>query len=135
MASQFPAWLGWKADLTGAKGVTKVSSQDELIAAEFQATPGSWKLFPFTAAGEAAASAYAGVPNPGAGGTAGEGVAVVGAAESAATAVPDFLSRLTDATTWIRVAEVAAGLLLIAIGLAEITKAVPIATTIAKAVK
>ena len=41
----------------------------------------------------------------------------VSKAESAATAVPDFLSRLTSANTWLRVAEVGLGILLILVGL------------------
>jgi hypothetical protein len=59
----------------------------------------------------------------------------VSAVESATTAVPDFLSRLTSGALWVRVGEVLVGLLLIAVGVARLTDAVPIATTIAKAVK
>jgi len=57
-----------------------------------------------------------------------------GAVESALTAVPDFLSRLTSANLWERVGEVIIGLILIAVGVAHITHAVPIATKIAKKV-
>jgi hypothetical protein len=46
--------------------------------------------------------------------------------------VTDFLSRLSSANTWERVAMVALGMLLIAIGVAHITHAVPIATKVAK---
>lgn len=46
-----------------------------------------------------------------------------------------FLSALSNANTWIRVAEVLVGVLLIAVGVAQLTHAVPIATKIAKAVK
>lgn len=45
----------------------------------------------------------------------------VAKAESAATAVPDFLSRLTSANTWLRVAEVGLGILLILVGLEKIS--------------
>lgn len=46
-----------------------------------------------------------------------------------------FLSALANANTWIRVAEVVLGAVLIAVGLAQMTNAVPLATKIAKAVK
>lgn len=45
-----------------------------------------------------------------------------------------FFSDLSQASTWVRVAEVLAGLVLIAVGVARITHAVPIATKVAKAV-
>jgi hypothetical protein len=57
-----------------------------------------------------------------------------GAVESALTAVPDFLSRLTSANLWERIGEVVIGLILICVGVAHITHAVPIATHIAKSV-
>lgn len=46
-----------------------------------------------------------------------------------------FLGQLGQAHTWIRVGEVVLGLILIAVGVAELTHAVPIATKIAKVVK
>jgi hypothetical protein len=49
-----------------------------------------------------------------------------GAAESAASAVPDFLSRLTSANLWIRVGEVIAGLILLGIGLNAMLKGRPL---------
>ena len=45
--------------------------------------------------------------------------------------VTGFLSRLTEQSTWVRVAEVVLGLILIAVGVAKITHAVPIATKVA----
>lgn len=48
------------------------------------------------------------------------------------TAIGDFFSRLGQANTWIRVAEVLLGLVLLAVGVARATNAVPIATKIAK---
>lgn len=57
-----------------------------------------------------------------------------GAVESALTAVPDFLSRLTSANLWERIGEVVLGLILLAVGVAHVTRAVPIATHIAKTV-
>lgn len=57
-----------------------------------------------------------------------------GAAENATTGVADFLSRLTSANLWMRIGEAVLGIVLIAIGLARITHAVPIATAIASKV-
>lgn len=48
------------------------------------------------------------------------------------TAIGDFFSRLTQANTWIRAAEVVLGVVLLAIGIARITDAVPAATRIAR---
>lgn len=64
------------------------------------------------------------------------GSAIGGATDAAvkATGVGAFLGKLGEASLWLRVAEVALGLLLIAVGVAKITHAVPVATTIAKAV-
>jgi len=49
-------------------------------------------------------------------------------------AIGDFFSRLTQAHTWERVAQVFLGVILIAVGLAHMTKVVPVATAIAKRV-
>ncbi len=49
-----------------------------------------------------------------------------GAVESTATAVPDFLSRLTSANLWIRVGEVVVGLILLGIGLNAMLKGKPL---------
>lgn len=49
--------------------------------------------------------------------------------------VNDALKPLFNANIWLRVAEVIAGLLLVAIGVAELTKAIPVATKIAGMVK
>lgn len=65
-------------------------------------------------AGEAATGQTGSLPNP-------------------LAAVTDFLHRLTDSNTWLRVAEGILGLLLIAVGVAKLTNAVPVATTIARA--
>jgi hypothetical protein len=50
----------------------------------------------------------------------------VGAAESAVSGVPDFLSRLTSANLWIRVGEVVVGLILLGIGLNAMLKGKPL---------
>jgi hypothetical protein len=49
-------------------------------------------------------------------------------------AVGDFFQRLTQASTWLRIFEVGIGIILVAVGIASLTKAVPIATGIAKVV-
>jgi len=46
--------------------------------------------------------------------------------------ISNFFQGLTDANTWIRVGQVAVGLVLVAVGLARITHAVPAATKVAK---
>lgn len=62
--------------------------------------------------------------------------AVTGAAASipGVQQIGDFFSTLAEGNTWIRIAEGLLGIVLIAIGLARITHAVPIATKIAGAV-
>jgi hypothetical protein len=57
-----------------------------------------------------------------------------GAIENALTAIPDFISRLTSANLWERIGEVVLGLILVAVGVAHITHAVPLATKVAKTV-
>lgn len=54
---------------------------------------------------------------------------------SGVAAIGDFFNRLGQASTWIRVGEVVLGLILLAVGIAKITNAVPIATKVAKAIK
>lgn len=51
------------------------------------------------------------------------------------TAIGDFFGRLEEGSTWIRIGEVLLGIVLIALGVAKMTNAVPVATNIAKAVK
>lgn len=54
---------------------------------------------------------------------------------SGLAAIGDFFSRLGRANTWIRAGEVLAGLILLAVGVAKLTRAVPIATKIAGAIE
>lgn len=51
------------------------------------------------------------------------------------TTINDLLSALSQANTWLRVGEVVIGLILIAVGVAKLTNAVPLATKIAGIVK
>lgn len=111
--SQFPAYFAWKTFLTGGKGVIEVKDQGALIRAEFQATPGSWKLFPFTHAGLVAGSKWAGVPVPaGSGGTPGFGVS---------PKVLDVLGGLDLGNLMLRVGEILLGLVLLGVGIAKLT--------------
>jgi hypothetical protein len=52
-----------------------------------------------------------------------EGASAVGAVETAASAVPDFLSRLTSRNLWLRVLKIVAGVVLIITGLVQLTHA------------
>lgn len=73
------------------------------------------------------------------------GGAVKSTAQAAANAVSnplaglasigDFFARLTQASTWLRLGEGILGIILIAVGVARMTHAVPVATKIAKAIK
>lgn len=47
----------------------------------------------------------------------------VGAVEKTATAVPDFISRLTAGNLWLRIAEVGLGIALILVGIGKLTGA------------
>ena len=48
--------------------------------------------------------------------------------------VGNFFGALTQGSTWVRVAEVVIGVLLIAVGIAHLTRAVPAATKVAETV-
>ena len=92
-----------------------IQRQSNPIAAEALTKVG-WIGFPTQADAKAYADALHGL-----------GKTVTGAV----TSTTDFLSRLTDPNTWIRIAEVVLGLVLIAVGVAKLTNAVPIATKVA----
>jgi hypothetical protein len=81
---------------------------------------------PFSTKAEAekAAKGYSGIINKGGVGS--------GGGTSSLGQIANFFSQLGQANTWIRVGEVVLGLILIAVGLAKITHAVPVATEIAK---
>ncbi len=53
---------------------------------------------------------------------------------SGIAAVGDFFQKLTQASTWLRIFEIAIGILLLGVGIASMTKALPMATGIAKMV-
>lgn len=91
-------------------------------AIEFVTGPFSTKAAADQAAGIGGA---AGNPNP-------PGTTVTG--PSPAGGLSGFLSTLSEGSLWIRVVEVGLGLILIAVGVARLTHAVPIATSVAKTV-
>jgi hypothetical protein len=51
---------------------------------------------------------------------------------SGIAAVGDFFQRLTQASTWLRIFEIVIGVVLVGVGIASMTKTVPLATGIAK---
>jgi hypothetical protein len=96
-----------------------------LLAAVQEQLP-SWHAFNTKAEAEAYKAAHhASVP-------------IIGqAADAAGSAVrgvdmPAFFSALTNGNTWLRIGEVALGLILIAVGLAKMTSAIPVANKIAR---
>jgi hypothetical protein len=60
------------------------------------------------------------------------GVETASYVPSWAAGLTGLLANLTSANLWIRVGEIAVGLILLAVGLARLTDAVPVATQIAK---
>ena len=85
------------------------------------------------AKGLAAGLAATGATNPSGAGATPTPTSISGAAGT--SGLTAFLARLSQASTWLRVAEVLLGVVLLAVGIARITNAVPIATQIAGAVK
>lgn len=65
---------------------------------------------------------------------AGAGAAADAAKDAVTGVTNDVLKPLFQGNIWIRVAEVALGVVLIAVGVARLTNALPVATKIAKAV-
>jgi hypothetical protein len=115
--AQFPAYFAFKTFLTGGKGVILVKDQSALIEAEFQATPGSWKLFPHTHAGLVAGAKWAGVPVPSSpSGTGGETVP-----GSPKDALSELWHGLDLQQVMLRVGEVLLGLVLLGVGIAKLT--------------
>lgn len=151
-------WFAFKG-YNGGKAVDVAGSQEKeavvlgfhgyATEAQAEATPNSVNIFNKLAVNamiadykaalaEQAQPGGANASNPAAAGLAGAKAAAKAAGESAAGAIPgvaqigDFFGNLGQANTWVRVAQVALGLILIAVGLARITHAVPVATQIAK---
>jgi hypothetical protein len=132
--TQFPTWFAGKADVTGGTVVALVNDDAELIAHEAEVAPGHWKLFPDTAAGQAAANAYVGSSDP-KGDSTTPGDPVTGAISSltGVNAIGGFFSDLGQRNTWLRVGKVAIGLVLIIVGLVQITHAQKVISSVAEA--
>lgn len=88
---------------------------------------------PFNTKAEAenAAKGYSGIINKGGVGSGG-GTSSLGKIARSLGKIAHFFESLGKAHTWIRVGEVLLGVILIAVGIAKITNAVPLATDIAK---
>jgi len=126
--NQFPAYFAFKTFLTGGKGVIQVKDQTALIEAEFQATPGQWKLFPFNQVGLVAGAKWAGVPVPSSpSGTGGETVP-----GTPADAASELWHGLNLQSWIVRVGEILLGVVLIGVGIAKLTGASNIISTAAK---
>lgn len=129
----------WQLDTKGAgKGHTVAELKDPNVNADVAATAsnnwtdfgewatyksGKYKQSQYWSPAQAAAKGTNRGINPHYGGSGPlAGLASIG----------DFFGRLTDAHTWVRIGEVVLGLVLIAVAVARITHAVPIATRVAK---
>jgi hypothetical protein len=135
--AQFPAYFAFKTlGLTGTtRGYLPVTSKAGLEEAEFQAAPGSWKLFPYTTANQTteaeAAAKWAGAPYTGTGGTGGETIPAPVQNPSSVLGLPT-LSHLRD--LMIRVMKVAVGAALVIIGVAQLTDAKKLIDAVPKVV-
>jgi hypothetical protein len=121
-----PGYIAWKSFLPGpeSSGYNYITSDASLIEAEANAQPGRWKFFPSPQVNDTIgkqAAAWAGVPfagstsNP----TIGKGLnAVTGGASGAITSTAQFLGKLGEAHTWVRIGEFVIGLALFIVGLA-----------------
>jgi hypothetical protein len=98
-----------------------------------QADPLLYKQFPTRAAAQAWIKSPAGQKDLGFG--AGPGSALKTGLSSSplsgVAAIGDFFQRLGQASTWIRVGEVLLGLILLGVGIARMTNAVPLASKVA----
>lgn len=141
-STQWPQWGTGKGSNAGR--VFEVTNRQEQLLAETVNLPNQLVWFPT----KQDAVNYANAQNPGAyqawesaqkGPVVNKVLPAAQGALNAATASPssltDFLGRLTEANVWLRVAEVAIGVVLISVGLAKMTNAVPAATKIAEVVK
>jgi hypothetical protein len=135
MAQQkLPAWFAGKADITGGTEVIRVTDDPGLIEAEADIAPGSWKLFPDTAAGKAAAEKYAGVKSSGIQ----PGNPVTGAVTAAAGTVGgsflSFADNLTARSLWLRIVKVTIGMALILTGINRLTGAASVLDKLPKVI-
>jgi hypothetical protein len=118
------AQLGY--DLVHPLGGVDVATPHYACGAEAQKLQGQgYQMFATKAQAQSGAAAVNKQTSPTSPGNPLSGLAAIG----------DFFGRLGQANTWIRIGEVALGLLLVAIGVAKMTNVVPIATKIAGVIK
>ena len=106
--------------------VVKLSS-GEYVATQSQSAGTLFSEFPTKAEAQAQATKLNASAKKGVVGS----LPVVGPVVSASETVGQFLGKLGEASLWLRVGEVVLGLILIAVGVAELTHAVPLATKVA----
>ena len=128
------AWDVVGKDTTGNLSVVK-----DPPPAGYHILPGSGGPYPTEAQADAALKALTGVmntPEPLIPGTKIQVPSIPSIPNplSGISAIGDFFQRLTQASTWLRVFEIGIGILLVSVGIASMTKAIPLATNIAKVV-
>lgn len=143
----FPGYIAWKSILPGpsSSGYSYITNDADLLVAEANAQPGSWKWFPVTStnsqATEAqAAASWAGVTYNGTSGGSPsanipDATSAVTSVDSGINSVGDFFEKLSEGNVWLRAAEALLGIVLIAVALGKITGAGEIAKDAIKVVK
>ncbi|SRR5712692_854148 len=122
----FPGYIAWKSILPGpsSKGYSFITNNADLITAELNAQPGSWKWFPVIGGNMTSqsriAATWAGVPYKGTqGGSPSANIPdVTQPAESTAQTIGklgNFITTLGSRNTWWRIAEFTGGGILIII--------------------
>lgn len=127
--------MAW--DVVGQDSTGNLSVVKDPPPAGYHILPGSGGPYPTQAQANAALQALNGVintPEPLLPGTHIQ-VPSIPNPLSGIAAVGDFFQRLTQAATWLRIFEIGIGILLVGVGIASMTKAVPLATGIARMVK
>lgn len=124
--------MAW--DVVGQDSTGSLSVVQDPPPAGFHILPGSGGPYPTKAQADSALQALNGViatPEPLVPGTKIQ-VPSIPNPLSGIAAVGDFFQRLTQASTWLRIFEIVIGVLLVGVGIASMTKAIPVATKIAK---
>lgn len=126
--------MSW--DVVGQDSTGNLSVVQDPPPAGYHILPGSGGPYPTKAQADAALQALNGViatPEPLIPGTKIQ-VPSIPNPLSGIAAVGDFFQRLTQANTWIRIGEVILGIILLGVGIASMTNAIPAATKVAKMV-
>lgn len=141
MAGTGQWWVIWTTPLGGTTSYTGTSTPNYFQGTQAQAQARAKLVinssttgpYPTKAAAQAAVAAKTSVPNPPVGGQ--PNVPGVGNPLSGLAAIGDFFSRLTQASTWIRVAEIIVGAGLIIVSLAKLAAGTPAGKAAIKAGK